>query len=56
MTVQGHKKEETKIAGSTKRIKIAMTLHHHPYSSLQKNLWCSSTKLLLFLNSLGRAL
>jgi hypothetical protein len=31
-------KKETKTIGSTKEIKIAMTLHHHPHSSLQKNL------------------
>jgi hypothetical protein len=49
MTLQGHKK--TKVEGSTKRIKIVMTLHHHPHSLLQKNLWCSSTESLLFLNS-----
>jgi hypothetical protein len=38
-----------------KEIKIAMTLHHHPHSPLQKNLWDGSEDSLLFLNSLGHA-
>jgi hypothetical protein len=32
-----------------KGIKIAMTLHHHPHSPLQKNLWCSSVKVIIIL-------
>jgi hypothetical protein len=34
------------------KIKIAMTLHHHSHSPLQKNLWCNNVGSLLFLNSL----
>jgi hypothetical protein len=36
--------------------KISLTLHHHPHSLLQKNLWCNSAESLLFLNSLVHTL
>jgi hypothetical protein len=32
-------------------LKIAMTLHHHLHSPLQKNLWSSNAGPMLFLNS-----
>jgi hypothetical protein len=44
-------KKGAKIARDMKGIKIAMTLHHHLHSPLQKNLWCSNVESLLFLNS-----
>jgi hypothetical protein len=36
--------EENKITRGMKGIKEAMTLHNHPHSHLQKNLWCNNTK------------
>jgi hypothetical protein len=32
-----------------KGIKVAMTLHHHSHSHLQKNLWCSCIKVIAIL-------
>jgi hypothetical protein len=45
---QRHYWNKNKLQEAWRASKLAMTLHHHRHSSLQKKLWCSSADLLKF--------